>query len=254
MADYSFIPQEKSIHIVVFTGGCYPEPQLTASYWKNRRPEYVIAADSGLETAEKYARFFSGTADFTPRNILGDFDSLTDKTALSRYPRESIGEFPSDKDWTDTELAFECSYAAAGKRGLVPYITLVGGDGGRTDHLLALYDSFAAVHRADAWLLAEQALYYLADGTEAAVSGLQKKDTVSVARTSASRSGGTIVSHGFKWESSVFRSSGMPSLSNRIADSYEAEGRPVTLSVRGTSVLLIVPYTVDVTFRATETL
>ena len=66
MADYSFIPQKKSIHIVIFTGGAAPKPELTVSYWHTHNPGYVIAADSGLETAQKYRSFFSGRIDFTP--------------------------------------------------------------------------------------------------------------------------------------------------------------------------------------------
>ncbi len=252
MADYSFLPQEKSIHIVVFTGGAYPEPAVTAAYWQTHTPGYVIAADSGLEAAERYARFYAGTADFTPLRILGDFDSLSDGTMLARYPAGIVERFPSDKDWTDTELALDRAYSTAAGKNCVPFVTLVGGDGGRLDHLLALYDTFASPHHAHAWLLSAQTLYYVADATTVEISGLAETDTVSVARTGVSRTGGTLVSHGFKWESGVFRREGMPSISNRISDEYAAEGKPVTLSADGVPVLLIVPYTAEVRFRRTE--
>lgn len=248
MADYSFLPQEKSIHIVVFTGGAYPEPSVTSAYWKTHTPEYVIAADSGLESAERYARFYAGTADFTPRRILGDFDSLSDGNRLAQYPAGIVERFPADKDWTDTELALERAYSTAEEKNCVPFITLVGGDGGRLDHLLALYDTFASPHHAHVWLLSAQTLYYVADGTTAEISGLTEPDTVSVARTNASRTGGALVSHGLKWESSVFRREGMPSISNRISDEYAETGKPVTLSADGMPVLLIVPHTAEVRF------
>jgi thiamine pyrophosphokinase len=252
MSDYSFLPQKKSIHIVIFTGGAYPEPSITCSYWKTHDPGYVIAADSGLDTLQVYTRFFSGSTDFTPCRILGDFDSLADKNTLTRYPACIVGHFPSEKDWTDTELAFEHAYSTAEKKGLTPFITLVGGDGGRTDHLLAIYDTFASVHHAHVWLLSAQMLYYIADGFSVEISGLKKTDTVSVARTSLSRTGGSIESHGFRWESGVFRNEGMPSISNRISDEYAETGKPVTLSVSGMPYLLVVPYTAEVRFLQKE--
>jgi thiamine pyrophosphokinase len=248
MADYSFIPQKKSIHIVIFTGGAAPQPELTVSYWRTHKPGYIIAADSGLETAQKYCSFFSGKVDFTPGKILGDFDSLTDKHLLDIFPPDKVEHFPPAKDWTDTELAFERAYEKAAEGGVIPFVTLVGGDGGRIDHLLAVYDTFAAPHHAHVWLLSGQTLYFLAAGTTTEITGLTKTDTLSVARTTLSRAGGEIESHGLRWESTVFRREGMPSMSNWVSDEYIKAEKPVTLSVNGNDFLLIVPYTANVRF------
>jgi thiamine pyrophosphokinase len=248
MTDYSFIPQKKSIHIVIFTGGAFPEPERTVSYWHTRKPDYVIAADSGLETALKYSSFFSGKVDFMPEKILGDFDSLADMHLLALFPPHAVERFSASKDWTDTELALERAYGAADERGCIPFVTLVGGDGGRIDHLLAVYDTFAAQHHAAVWLLSCQTLYFLAAGTTAQIGDLTGTDTLSVARTTSSRTGGYIESHGLKWESNVFRTEGMPSMSNWISDEYLTTGKPVTLAVNGADFLLIVPYTAEVRF------
>jgi thiamine pyrophosphokinase len=248
MADYNFLPTEKSIHIVIFTGGTYPEPSVTTKYWQSHIPEYVIAADSGLDTIRCYADFYAGRIDFNPQKILGDFDSISDKDILTNYSAGIIERFPFDKDWTDTELAFDRAYIIAENQGVIPFITLVGGDGGRLDHLLAIYDTFSTVHHAQVWLLSSQLLYYVADGMTVEISHLTKFETVSLARTTVSRTGGTLVSNGLKWESSVFRAEGMPSVSNRISDEYAKSGKPVTISVYGEPVLLIVPYTAEVRF------
>ena len=98
---------QKSIHIVIFTGGLFPSPEKTESYWKNSlhgNPDFVIAADSGLEACLDYQKYFKGLFNFEPRKILGDFDSISDKTLLEKFA-DAVEKFPSDKDFTDTELA-----------------------------------------------------------------------------------------------------------------------------------------------------
>lgn len=252
MSDYSFLPQKKSIHIVIFTGGAYPEPAVTSSYWKSHVPEFVIAADSGLDAAQRYAGFYAGMMDFTPRRIVGDFDSLSDRNILAQYPPDIVEHFPADKDWTDTELAIERAYGTAEQKNRSPFITLVGGDGGRVDHLLGIYDTFASPHHVHVWLLSAQKLYYAEAGTTAEISRLTVSDTVSVARTTVSRTGGILMSRGLKWESSVFRREGMPSISNRISDQYAEKGAPVELSAGGMPFLFIVPYTAEIRFLPKE--
>ncbi|MCK9169207.1 MAG: thiamine diphosphokinase [Treponema sp.] len=252
MSDYNFLKPKKSIHITIFTGGAYPDPSVTTRYWQTHIPEYIIAADSGLDTIRHYTDFYADRIDFTPQKILGDFDSVSDKDLLTQYPADIEERFPPDKDWTDTELAFDSAYKIAEKKLAVPFITLVGGDGGRLDHLIAIYDTFSSVHHAQAWLLSSQVLYYIAAETTVEISRLTRGETVSVARTSVSRTGGTLVSHGLKWESNVFRAEGMPSVSNRISDEYAKSGKPVTISAYGMPALLIVPYTAEVRFLLKE--
>ena len=83
--------------------------------------DLVIAADSGASQAR------GGRIDIA----VGDFDSIDPnlRTALERDGTE-LRVFPAQKDFTDLELAFA---AADG----FDEITVVGGGGGRIDHLLA---------------------------------------------------------------------------------------------------------------------
>ena len=61
------------IHIAIFTGGIFPEPEETKNIWQNfPLPEYIIAADSGIDTLENYTKLFPF---FKPNKIVGDFDS-----------------------------------------------------------------------------------------------------------------------------------------------------------------------------------
>ncbi|HJU47597.1 MAG TPA: thiamine diphosphokinase [Gaiellaceae bacterium] len=85
----------------------------------------VIAADSGLDLA--YALGLRVDV------AVGDFDSAT-PAALARAAAEgtAVDRHPADKDATDLELALDRAVALGAGRVLV-----VGGDGGRLDHLLA---------------------------------------------------------------------------------------------------------------------
>jgi thiamine pyrophosphokinase len=89
------------------------------------RDRLVIAADSGLDHAHMLG--------FHTDLLVGDLDSVD--TELLREARENgtkVEHHPVEKDATDLELALE----AARSRGATR-VTVVGGGGGRHDHLLA---------------------------------------------------------------------------------------------------------------------
>jgi thiamine pyrophosphokinase len=105
--------------IIVFAGG---DPVPRDILEDLPVPDQVIAADSGYRNAE--------VLGFRVDVVIGDFDSLP---ADSDFPPgvEKIS-YPTDKDATDLELAFEFARSADGQR-----IVLVGGEGGRFDHEVA---------------------------------------------------------------------------------------------------------------------
>lgn len=230
------------MHFVIFTGGESPGPAEAAPYFSRREPDFVIAADSGLVTLEQYARHFGGR--FSPRLILGDMDSLADPSLLSRYPPDIVRTFSQDKDATDTELALDAAHRHA-KPG--DWITLVGAGGGaRADHFLAVFDLFASDLRPDCWLCGAQAFWYAGAGDSFSVGALEPRDVVSVARTTNSRTGGALHSHGLCWEYDCFRAAGMPSVSNRIAPSCYERQEDVRISVQEGEFVLILPLTARV--------
>jgi len=89
----------------------------------------LIAADSGLVHAER--------AGLKPDWIIGDMDSLNDDSRLAAYLPNRVIRFEQDKDYTDTELAF--SHAA--EQGCDD-IWIIGGGGGRIDHLFGIRSLF----------------------------------------------------------------------------------------------------------------
>jgi thiamine pyrophosphokinase len=104
--------------VVVFAGGL--PPALTTL----PAGAVVVAADSGADHA--LARGLRVDV------AVGDFDSIAAESlaALERAGTR-VERHPAEKDATDLELALDAALAFAPRR-----IVVVGGDGGRLDHLL----------------------------------------------------------------------------------------------------------------------
>ena len=113
---------------VVFTGGESPPPEVIRRELKGEKA-FIVAADSGLIIAEE--------AGYSPKCIIGDMDSLDDEDRLRSYPPESIIRYDHDKDYTDTELAVQ----AVIEKGC-SMIWIIGGGGGRIDHLFGIRSLF----------------------------------------------------------------------------------------------------------------
>lgn len=242
-------------HAVVFTGGEFSAPERTRDFWESplvfgeaRKPDFVVAADSGIEALRAYRDYFSreplgfrnaefhNESVFYPDLILGDFDSISDPKILSQYPDEIIERSPAHKDLTDTELAINAVRA----RFKNVFVTLVGGAGGRQDHFLGIFDLFGGKLSPDAWLCGEQ-VFLNARKKKFFVENLDAGSPVSVARASREFRGGKILSRGLEWESGVFRKRGMPSISNTISLEYFKERRPVEFYFKRGSFVLILP-------------
>lgn len=102
--------------VLVITGGS-PEPRTVL---EGLPPLVrVIAADSGLDHAARLGVI----ADL----LVGDLDSVTDSSLA-----KTVQAFSPDKDKTDLELAMDAAIELR-----PPQIIVVGGSGGRLDHLLA---------------------------------------------------------------------------------------------------------------------
>lgn len=136
---------------IAFIGGEGPRPE------KCRRivmgADIIVAADSGLIAAEN--------AEITPDWILGDMDSLDDLNRLEKYPPHRILRYPPDKDYTDTELAL----ALLWEKGCEE-TWLIGGGGGRTDHLFAICSLFERKQTVDRWFTRGEDIYCLKDTQE----------------------------------------------------------------------------------------
>jgi thiamine pyrophosphokinase len=117
----------KNLLGVVITGGECPPPLLIRQAVHGRNA-LIVAADSGLFHAEE--------AGLKPDFIIGDMDSI-DARRLAAYPAECVIRHSHDKDYTDTELAFNLAV----EKGC-DEIWITGGGGGRIDHLFGVRSLF----------------------------------------------------------------------------------------------------------------
>jgi thiamine pyrophosphokinase len=117
------VPGERE-HCIVVVGGDAPDPETVA---RLDVPDgaIVIAADSGVDHAL--------AAGLHVDVAIGDFDSV------SRHGLDAVvaagarvERHPAAKDHTDLELAMDEALATG-----APHVLVLGGDGGRRDHLFA---------------------------------------------------------------------------------------------------------------------
>ena len=129
---------------IVFTGGEGPEPHAIKGLLDGEA--LIVAADSGLALAE--------AAGIRPDWIVGDMDSLDNGSRLNRYPKEKIILYPVDKDYTDTEIALSLLWEKGCNDAWI-----IGGGGGRLDHIFGIRDLFERERYPLRWITANEDIY-----------------------------------------------------------------------------------------------
>jgi thiamine pyrophosphokinase len=130
----------------------------------------LVAADSGLILAE--------AAGLKPDWIIGDMDSLGSDSLdsgsldsekhLRSYPADRVIRHVADKDFTDTELALDLLWDKGCAEAWI-----VGGGGGRLDHLFGIRDLFERERFPRRWLTAAEDIYCIdGDGADSTAAGL----------------------------------------------------------------------------------
>lgn len=240
------IPSKKASHIVVFTGGISPEPKLCSVFFKGRpEPDYVIGADSGLETLSKFKNYFK-KLDFSPDAILGDMDSIKSKKLIKEFSKTaSLEKFNPYKDLTDTELALILASKLKGESSIV---TLIGGSGGRIDHLMGIFDLFSSPIAPDFWLTECQILTLVKQDSTLKLLPKTLSSPVSIMRTTASNTKGHVESKGFEWTDDKFRKTGLPSISNVISGKYLKEKKPVEITAKGADFIAACDYDCNIDY------
>jgi thiamine pyrophosphokinase len=108
--------------VIIIAGGKPPSKEfLTKEVTKDT---FIIAADSGADCLYYY--------NIMPDLLLGDFDSI-DKKILDFFKKSrcTIDVYPTEKDYTDTEIAVKKALSMKPDE-----IILLGCTGSRVDHLL----------------------------------------------------------------------------------------------------------------------
>lgn len=122
---------------LLFIGGAGPDRESLGV----RRDEVslVVAADAGLLLALDIG--------IAPDLVVGDMDSLGDRSILDGFAPGQVLLFPQDKDETDTEIGLR----VLRERGCAD-VTVAGGGGGRVDHLLAVAALFERENPPTRWV------------------------------------------------------------------------------------------------------
>jgi thiamine pyrophosphokinase len=199
---------------IAFTGGEGPSPETTSRIVEEARSKgevLLAAADSGLILAEK--------AGIKPDWVIGDMDSLLEygkNGLLDRYPAEKVRRYPRDKDFTDTELVLRLLWDNA-----CDEIWLLGGGGGRLDHLLAIRSLFERERCPSRWVTAHENVRIL-EGPGVCSARLAPGATVSL--LPLGEGPWDAASQGLKWSLS-----GLPWTRGFIAISNVAPDGPFTV-------------------------
>lgn len=137
--------------VLVFAGG---EPVSPRRIKRLDKADLIIAADSGAESAL--------AAGLTIDVLVGDLDSITRATLDQVHDDATAIEMHApDKDATDLELALTSALV----RGATT-VTVIGGQGGRLDHLLGNVAVVSAPRLASlsiCWLLEQETAYPVHD-------------------------------------------------------------------------------------------
>lgn len=137
----------------LFVGGDYPErEQFFGEYHDG---DFVACADSGTDAALAWG--------LKPDMVVGDMDSISGGSALESLSPEAVIRLESEKDDTDTEAAL-AELWRRGRRDIV----IVGGGGGRLDHLLGIVALFDRRPSPSAWLGPGQRAFALEGSIEEA--------------------------------------------------------------------------------------
>lgn len=182
---------------------------------------YVIAADSGLDQARRL--------DLMVDLIVGDLDSVSAR-ALADAEGIPIEQYPTDKDFTDLELALDAAVRLDADRVIV-----LGGHGGRLDHFMgnaAVLTAPALRNRRVEWLAGYAHVYVVNRWTQLHGS---VGATVSLLAVGGPATG--IVTQGLRWplESEVLEPWQARGLSNQFSS-------PVaTVNVESGILLAVIP-------------
>ncbi len=115
--------------------------------------DLVLAADSGYALCKKLG--------FEADVVMGDMDSIDPQLLSEIPPSVQVKKYSTEKDQTDTELCIE--YAQ--EHGCTD-ISIVGGGGGRIDHVFALLSLFGRAHSPARMITEDYQIEYVTDAVE----------------------------------------------------------------------------------------
>ena len=185
---------------ILFTGGEAPE-RFSSIHSYIEGAELLCAADSGIYHAERYG--------LKPRFIVGDMDSVKNAEDIKKHDYAEITEYSRDKDYTDTELGFSLLKEKGCDR-----VIIIGGGGGRTDHLLGIFAMFYRSPHPDLWIMKSETVTAVDDKIRFRA---EKGENISLFPVSEKET--RMKSRGLVWElDDLVWKTGDAGISNRASD------------------------------------
>ena len=136
---------KEKLGLVVTGGECPLFPVVLA----NPSDFLVVAADSGLHYVDQQK--------LPVQAVVGDMDSV-DADMLEKYIRAGIivQQYDTAKDYTDTEIALEYIWQYG-----ITRTAIIGGSGGRLDHLLSILRLFEREKSPYRWITSNEEIYLI---------------------------------------------------------------------------------------------
>lgn len=128
---------------IIIIGGDLPSIEMTSRMVEDAA--IIIAADSGFD----YAWDNGIEVDY----VVGDMDSTKYREVIEEMPREKVFRMPEEKDETDTEIGLLMLKDLGADESVI-----IGGGGGRLDHLLGIVTLFHREIRPDEWYTDREAV------------------------------------------------------------------------------------------------
>ncbi|MDY7027318.1 MAG: thiamine diphosphokinase [Spirochaetota bacterium] len=129
---------------ILIIGGDHPARDLTSRLVEEA--QIIIAADSGFD----YAWNNGIEIDY----VVGDMDSTSYREIIESMPKEKVLRMPEEKDETDTEIGLAMLKELGAAESVI-----IGGGGGRLDHLLGIVTLFHREIRPDEWYTDKEAVW-----------------------------------------------------------------------------------------------
>jgi len=206
-------PPPTPSYVVVLAGGDAVDPKLADRLPAEAR---IIAADSGLAQARLLG--------LTPDLVIGDLDSV-DPTDLAEAQAADVPveRHPEDKDATDLELALDRAVSMGHSN-----VILIGGHGGRLDHLLGnalvlASDRFGGVHVE--WWISDTRVVVARAGEQTRLTGALG-DVVSLIAVGGPAAG--VTTEGLRWP--LDNETLAPGSTRGISNELIADASTVTVS------------------------
>lgn len=203
---------------LIVTGGLMPPEQYSRDVLSHF--DLVVTADSGYDRAKELG--------LSVHRAVGDFDSLSGGTKTLVKDGVEFSQMSRDKDYSDTELALLYCRDVG-----VQHCMLLGGGGGRMDHLLSNFFLMEKPFAPDIWLSSDSEIFGLASGPSELILGRGRLLSIAPLGPGPHK----IISQGLQWELDAldWRAIGL-SLSN------VCQSEKLQIDVKSGAFLCILPY------------